>query len=136
MVKKLRHSRQRDMIYEYLLTTKEHPSADKIYEDLRHHISNLSLGTVYRNLKVLEEMGLVRRVTTLQNVERYDACCHDHAHFVCDHCGCVKNLDHLNVEMIAKFANLGEGDKILRMNVTFGGLCTECAALMDDEAAV
>lgn len=133
MEKKLRHSRQRDMIYEYLLTTMEHPSADKIYEDLRNQISNLSLGTVYRNLKVLEEMGLVRRVTTLQNVERYDACCYDHAHFVCDICGCVKNLENLAVDKVKELCKIGDGDQVLRMNVTFGGLCLECAAKLQNE---
>ena len=60
MEKKLRHSHQRDMIYNYLLCSKEHPSADKIYEDLRAEMPNLSLGTVYRNLKHLLNLRTVQ----------------------------------------------------------------------------
>lgn len=126
MEKKLRHSRQRELIYEYLRNSMEHPSADMIYEYLRHEISNVSLGTVYRNLKVLEETGRIRRVSTLQNVERYDACCHDHAHFVCDRCGCVTNLENLNVKEIAKLCSVDENNRISRMNITFGGTCQNC----------
>ena len=54
MEKKLRHSHQREMIYNYLLNTEGHPSADMVYDALREEIPNLSLGTVYRNLKLLE----------------------------------------------------------------------------------
>ena len=52
--KKMRYSKQREMIYEYLLSTGEHPSAEIIYEELKKTIPALSLGTVYRNLTVLE----------------------------------------------------------------------------------
>lgn len=127
MEKKLRHSRQRDRIYEYLVCAKDHPSADMIYEHLRDEMPNLSLGTVYRNLKVLEEMGKVRRVTTLQNVERYDATCHDHAHFVCERCGCVKNLQILDIQKVRDICNVDAKDTVTRMNVMFMGMCTECA---------
>lgn len=127
MEKKLRYSRQRDMIYEYLCSSKEHPSADMVYEHLRNEMPNLSLGTVYRNLKVLEEMGKIRRVTTLQNVERYDACCYDHAHFVCDSCGCVKNLPVLDTQKVSDICEVDAEDIVTRMNITFGGICTECA---------
>ena len=78
MEKKLRHSHQRDMIYNYLLSTKEHPSAEMIYDELRRIEPTLSLGTVYRNLKLLEDLGMVKKVTSVNNVERYDAMTSDH----------------------------------------------------------
>ena len=87
MEKKLRHSHQRERIYQYLCASMEHPSAEMIYDALRCEIQGLSLGTVYRNLKLLEGLGKVRRVASYQNSERYDACCGDHAHFVCSQCG-------------------------------------------------
>jgi len=83
MEKKLRHSHQRERIYEYLTRSCEHPSAEMVYNDLRPEIPGLSLGTVYRNLKLLEELGKIRRVTSHQGTERYDAICGDHAHFLC-----------------------------------------------------
>ena len=128
MEKKLRHSKQRDMIYEYLLSTREHPSADMVYEHLKADNPNLSLGTVYRNLRLLEDMGKVRRVASLHHVERYDACCADHAHFVCEQCGRVKDLVVLDVARAKESCHTDPDDNIAWMNVLFGGVCAECSS--------
>lgn len=124
MEKKLRHSHQRDRIYEYLLSTTEHPSADMVYESLKDEMPKLSLGTVYRNLKLLEETGKVRRVTTLQNSERYDARCDSHAHFVCSCCGRVMDLNEL--DMSAATASFTLPHRVNWMSLVFGGLCQDC----------
>ncbi len=128
MEKKIRHSKQRDLIYEYLMSTKEHPSADMVYESLRPTNPNLSLGTVYRNLKLLEEMGLVRRVTTLQSQERYDANTDNHAHFECDTCGCVKDYEILDLNKAKESCGVSMKDNIKWMNLVFGGTCECCSA--------
>lgn len=127
MEKKMRHSKQREMIYDYLLSTKEHPSAEMIYGQLKSEMPNLSLGTVYRNLKLLEEMGKVRKVATTKNTDRYDACCDDHAHYVCEECGTVKDLEDLNFQAVRESCHLEPGDKIHWVNVTIGGICSDCA---------
>ena len=72
MEKKLRHSRQREMIYEYLCSTCEHPSAEMIYEDLKKKIEGLSLGTVYRNLNQLAAQGTILRLTGIDGSDHYD----------------------------------------------------------------
>ena len=126
MEKKLRHSHQRDMIYNYLLSTKEHPSAEMIYEVLKKEEPNLSLGTVYRNLKLLEELGLVRKVTTLNNVERYDAWCEDHVHFICSECGAVLDLPEFDDSMIKKSIKKHNID-VKWMNLILGGTCENCS---------
>ena len=128
MEKKLRHSHQREMIYNYLLNTEGHPSADMVYDALREEIPNLSLGTVYRNLKLLEETGKVRRVSASQNVERYDAKCFDHAHFVCRKCGGVKDLTELISKAVGESCHVADGDRIEWMDIIFGGICAECSA--------
>ena len=125
MEKKLRHSHQRDMIYEYLLQTKEHPSAEMVYEELKSKIPNLSLGTVYRNLKLLEELGMVRKVTTLNNVERYDACCEDHVHFVCSKCGKIIDLPKLTQEIKDNCFN-EVGHNVEWVSLILGGTCSDC----------
>lgn len=125
MEKKLRHSHQRERIYEYLCSTTEHPSADMVYEALKDEIPKLSLGTVYRNLKLLEDTGKLHRVTTLQNVERYDARVDDHAHFVCSCCGRVRDLRPL--DMTAARRDFSLPAAVDWMSVTFGGLCDGCA---------
>ena len=126
MEKKLRHSHQRDMIYNYMLSTKEHPSAEMIYEDLKKIEPTLSLGTVYRNLKLLEELGMVKKVTNINNVERYDAITDDHIHFVCDKCGCVMDLPNFDDDIIKeKFASHING-QIEWVNIILGGTCKKC----------
>ena len=126
MEKKLRHSHQRDMIYNYLISTKEHPSAEMIYEDLKKIEPTLSLGTVYRNLKLLEELGMVKKVTSVNNVERYDAMTSDHIHFVCDKCGVVMDLPDFDQQLLKeKFGNSSYGN-IEWVNVILGGTCAKC----------
>ena len=126
MEKKLRHSHQRDMIYNYMLETKEHPSAEMIYEDLKKIEPNLSLGTVYRNLKLLEELGMVRKVTNVNNVERYDAMTYDHIHFVCDECGSVFDLPNFDNEVIKEKLSNEVGGEINWVNIILGGKCKHC----------
>ena len=126
MEKKLRHSHQRDMIYNYILSTKEHPSAEMIYEVLKKDEPNLSLGTVYRNLNLLEQLGLIRKVTNVNNVERYDAMTEDHIHFVCNKCGAVIDLPEFNQDMIKQSFASTERGKIDWVNVIIGGVCKNC----------
>ena len=127
MEKKLRHTRQPERIYEYLMASPEHPSAEMVYNDLRPEIPGLSLGTVYRNLKLLEELGKVRRVTSFQGTERYDACCGDHAHFLCEKCGLLHDLGGANSEAIRAAIVLDEGFTLNKLDLTVTGLCPNCA---------
>lgn len=124
--KKTRHSQHRDMIYDYLRSTHEHLSAESIYTALKEKMPSLSLGTVYRNLKILEENGKIRRVLTLQSAELYDGVCCDHAHFVCTKCGKVWDLESIDVrEAVGAFA-LKEGDIPKNVSLTISGVCAEC----------
>lgn len=124
--KKLRYSRQRERIYEYLVASEEHPSAEMVYEALKEEIKGLSLGTVYRNLRLLEDLGKVRRVTSFQNIERYDACCGDHVHFLCTNCGCIVDVPDADVDKIREATALGKGYSLSQINLTLSGLCPNC----------
>ena len=124
--KKLRYSHQREMIYQYLMGTQEHPSAEMVYDALRDEIKGLSLGTVYRNLRLLEDLGKVRRVASYNGTERYDACCGDHVHFVCQNCGAVHDIAEAKLEHVRGAINLPEGYQLGQLNLTISGLCPEC----------
>lgn len=126
MEKKLRHSHQRDMIYNYILSTKEHPSAEMIYDVLKKEEPNLSLGTVYRNLNLLEQLGMVRKVTNVNNVERYDAMTEDHIHFVCSRCGAVIDLPEFDQELLKRNFASSEAGNVDWVNVIIGGVCKKC----------
>ena len=126
MERKLRHSHQRDRIYEYLCTSSDHPSAEMVYDALRPEIPGLSLGTVYRNLKLLEELGKVRRVAACQGTERYDAICGDHAHFLCEKCGILQDLDSSVAQDIRWSLTLGQGYTLRKLDITITGICPKC----------
>ena len=110
--KKMRNSATRNSIYEYLCGTKSHPSAEMIYLDLRKNNPNLSFGTVYRNLKQLEETGRIIRVCTVNNRERYDADCSVHLHFACEKCGSVIDLMQSDITSILTACELAIGTKL------------------------
>lgn len=127
MEKKLRYSHQREMIYQCLMASSEHPSAEMLYNDLREKVPGLSLGTVYRNLRLLEELGKVRRVASFQGSDRYDAWCEDHVHLICADCGSVQDVKKADTEAIRKAVSLEDGFEMRHMNLTLTGLCPACA---------
>ena len=124
---KMRNSTTRNSIYQYLCGTKEHPSAEMIYNDLKGDLPNLSLGTVYRNLKQLEEIGRVIRVTSVDNHERYDANCEDHVHLVCERCGRVIDIMDADINAAKAACNVSGGAKIKHIHIVLNGTCESCS---------
>ena len=124
--KKIRHSDVRDRIYEYLCGTKAHPSANTIYNDLKPSIPKLSLGTVYTNLKLFEELGQVIRVANVKGFERYDANCEDHVHLVCDKCGAVIDIMDADIQGAKKACQVGQA-KINSIQIVLHGTCESCS---------
>ena len=88
-----RQSKKRDAIRETLLASYDHPSAEEIYRRLKPDIPDLSLGTVYRNLALFREEGKAMSVATVAGQERFDGRTHPHAHFICEKCGRVDDVD-------------------------------------------
>ncbi|MBE6662916.1 MAG: transcriptional repressor [Ruminococcaceae bacterium] len=125
VTRKTRHSETRDRIYEYMCSTKAHPSAETIYAALKPGIPKLSLATVYVNLKLLKEQGKIIRVANVDGNERYDANCEDHVHFVCDTCGSVIDLMDSDIQAIKNFCNIGKL-KINSVQVVLHGVCEGC----------
>lgn len=124
---KTRHSDVRDKIYEYLCGTKAHPSAETIYNDLKPLLPKLSLKTVYTNLRFFEEHGQVIRVANVNGVERYDANCEDHVHFVCNECGQVIDLMDANVSKAKKACNLSKRARVTSFQIVIHGICDGCS---------
>lgn len=136
MAKAIRYSRQRERIYEYLTSTTEHPSAEMIHSDLRDEIPDLSLGTVYRNLNLLVELGKIRKVITHEGNERYDSICHDHAHFVCQCCGSIQDIPHIDSARIQRNLALDDGYQISKLDMILTGTCPVCSERENGEVVV
>lgn len=124
----LKYSRQRESIKQFLITTKEHPTADTVYMHVKEEFPNISLGTVYRNLKLLTELGEAIKITTPDGGDRFDGCVQPHNHFICTGCGRVLDLD-LDMKKIEKInqAAAENFDGIIESsNTIFFGQCNDC----------
>ena len=82
----LKYSRQRESIKENLMHRRDHPTADMIYTDIRKIYPNISLGTVYRNLALLSDLGEIRKLTVDGGADRFDGNISPHNHFTCRRC--------------------------------------------------
>ncbi len=119
---------QRLAIYQALCGSREHPSADLIYQQVRKRFPMISLGTVYKTLERFLEAGLVQKVSPLTDVVRYDATASPHHHLVCLRCQEIKDVE----EPSSLPQNLTpaeiEGYRVFRQQVLFQGLCPRCQA--------
>lgn len=124
---KRKNSKKRSAILETLMSTTEHPTAEMLYTILKPQIPELSLGTVYRNLSVLADEGLVVSVAHVAGQERYDARTESHAHFVCKKCNCVMDVDLPDMigPMCARFTEETGCDTDSYI-LSFNGVCSSC----------
>ena len=121
-----RYSRQRELIYEALMHTDQHPTAEMVYQWLKPTNPNLSLGTVYRNLNLLVDEGAAVRMAF--PVERYDANVEPHPHFRCRKCGSVYDLEGVEYDAsLDEKVGVLSGHQIDRHDLVFSGICTHCA---------
>ena len=122
-----KHFRKRDAILDYLKQSKAHPSAEMIFTDLKPQISDLAMGTVYRNLTLFKEQGLATSVATVKGVERFDGNTAPHVHFICAGCDAVIDLDEMQIpETLHKTAAACCGGQVDVCQLSFTGLCRNC----------
>ncbi len=88
----MRYSRQRELVTEIIKGRKDHPTADMIYNSAREIEPNISLGTVYRNLKLLSDDGVIITLETQDKRVHYDGDISRHSHFICNECGKIIDL--------------------------------------------
>lgn len=121
-----RETAQRQKILSVLCSTKSHPTADWIYERVKKEFPKLSLGTVYRNLKILKEQGRIQELPFGDTFDRFDGNSSQHPHFVCKVCGSVYDIEMDSPLNPAKLAEKKSGFKIDNFSITFYGRCKKC----------
>lgn len=122
----LKYSRQRESIKEYLVSTTEHPTADMVYLKVKNEFPNISLGTVYRNLNLLADIGEAIKITTPDGGDRFDGETQPHYHFFCTSCGCMLDLDMESIEHINDIAGKNFDGQIEAHTTNFFGRCGDC----------
>ena len=124
----LKYSRQRESIKHFLAETKGHPTADTVYLHVKKQFPNISLGTVYRNLNLLTDLGEAVKISTPNGGDRFDGRLEPHNHFLCTKCGRLLDLD-LDMKSIEEMNHLaaeGFDGKIESSSTLFYGECSEC----------
>ena len=118
---------KRNAILAGLQRSKEHPSAEMLYAQLKQEIPDLSMGTVYRNLALFKKQGLATGVATVDGVERFDGETHPHVHFICSACGAVIDLNGVEApESLTHTAEVSSGGEITACQLSFTGRCKSC----------
>jgi Fur family peroxide stress response transcriptional regulator len=122
----LKYSRQRESIKKFLMTREDHPTADTVYANVKQEFPNISLGTVYRNLSLLAEIGEIGKITCTDGADRFDRNPNPHYHFICAGCGKVLDLDVKGIENIEDIARQNFEGEIDGHIAYFYGTCPEC----------
>ena len=122
----LKITKQRAVILEELRKLKTHPTATELYELVRKRIPRISLGTVYRNLEVLADAGIIRKIETAGTQKRFDAMIENHYHVRCVNCGRVDDLPVPPIREIEDVLHGFTDYKISSYRLEFQGLCPIC----------
>ena len=122
----LKYSRQRECIKDNLNNRFDHPTAEMVYDDIRKEYPNVSLGTVYRNLTLLADLGEIMKIPTGSGPDRFDGNVSPHCHFLCKKCGKVSDLSLDIQPRIVREASKKFTGVIDSSQVSFFGTCPEC----------
>ena len=124
--RKLRKTRNRQVILDELKKLRTHPSADEIYEIVRSRLPRISLGTVYRNLEVLVECGLIQKLELGGTQRRFDGETKNHYHVRCIQCCKVEDVTVEPSTAIEDAIRKVCDYDIIGYRLEFTWLCPEC----------
>ena len=125
-MKTLKYSRQRESIKSCLMNRCDHPTADALYTTLREQFPNISLGTVYRNLNLLVDLGEIKKIPSGDGIDHFDYDTSPHYHFVCRQCGCIRDLPMPVSDTPEQEAAAFVDGTIEDHSLIFRGVCSSC----------
>ncbi len=122
----LRMTRQRRVILETLRENNTHPSADEVYEMVRRKLPRISLGTVYRNLEILSELGEIQKLELSGSLMRFDGVPEKHYHIRCINCDRLDDAPLGSLDNIEEKLLGATEYKVMGHRLEFMGLCPHC----------
>lgn len=117
---------QRHAILQHLIETMSHPTADDIYKSLESKFPNMSVATVYNNLRVFKEAGLVKELTYGDSSSRFDCVTTDHYHIICKDCGKIVDFHYPGLDEVETLAEHVTGFKVGNHRMEVYGVCPSC----------
>lgn len=126
-LKTRKHSRKRQAILDKIARSNCHATADWLYQELRAEFSDISLDTVYRNLRLFKQDGTIVSIGTVNGQEHFEMKAHDHGHFICRVCHKVEDID-LDPEMqnYLRATKQMNSIQIDQVDLTLHGTCKAC----------
>lgn len=121
-----RKTKQKEAILRILKDTRSHPTADSIYEEVRKEIPHISKGTVYRNLRILQESGCISELRLKETWTRFEVTQASHYHFRCEQCGRVMDVEVPVDKRLDHKVAVKTGLKIYSHQLEFRGVCMDC----------
>lgn len=118
-------TRQRRLILDLMRQNPGHMTADEIFAQARQQMPNIARGTVYRNLKLMEQAKEIARLEMPQGPDRYDKTSVPHGHLYCDGCG---DLQDIPVVGLVKELESAIGTEVRSYQLTIHYLCPACRA--------
>lgn len=122
----LRKSRQREEVMRVLRGTTTHPTADWIYQQVKENIPSVSLGTIYRNLRILREAGEILELNFGGSLGRFDGRIDEHDHFFCEKCGCIQDVERSRGIDIGSVYTKQTGFAVHACRLELLGICADC----------
>ncbi|PLR66634.1 MULTISPECIES: peroxide-responsive transcriptional repressor PerR [Bacillaceae] len=117
---------QRHAILEYLIQSMTHPTADDIYKSLESKFPNMSVATVYNNLRVFREVGLVKELTYGDASSRFDFVTTEHYHVICEKCGKIVDFHYPGLDEVEHLASHVTGFNVSHHRMEIYGVCNTC----------
>ncbi|GGD02486.1 peroxide operon regulator [Thalassobacillus devorans] len=117
---------QRHAVLEYLLNSMTHPTADEIYKALEGKFPNMSVATVYNNLRVFKDIGLVRELTYGDASSRFDCNTTEHYHVICESCGKIVDFHYPSLDEVESLAEQVTGFDVNNHRMEVYGICSDC----------
>ena len=119
---------QRQVVYEAVIASHGHYSPEDIYAAVRRRIPSISLATVYNNLRLFIERGLLREVTPHTSTLRVDGNLEPHHHLVCSRCKSVQDIEGDFIDLKRLSRQLPDGFDLTLPLIEVFGLCRRCSA--------
>lgn len=123
----MRLTTQRQIILEELAKVTSHPTANEVYDMVRQRLPRIGLGTVYRNLELMAESGLILKLEVGGTQKRFDATISPHYHIRCIQCSKVDDIEIPVQHHINALATAVCDYQILGHHIEFSGICDDCA---------
>ncbi|MCP4572524.1 MAG: transcriptional repressor [bacterium] len=120
-----RNTPQRATILAKLEEMHTHPTATELYAEVKERLPRISLGTVYRNLEVLREDGLIHKMEFGLADARFDACLEPHDHIRCTGCGAVSDIPATDRPFTPALPTAA-GFEVMGYRLEYYGLCPVC----------